>query len=62
MRLKILVSIAGLGNPKRGMSDFAYAPGETVTVTKNVAEAWIANGIAEAAEPALEIAPKPKKK
>lgn len=50
MKIKILDSIAGHGNPKLGIPEFSYGPGQIVTVKHSLAVALIKRGAAIAAE------------
>jgi hypothetical protein len=60
MKVKMLVSIAGHAEPKYGLPEFAFKPGEVVELTDTLAKAWIAGWLAEAVEE--KKAPEDKKK
>ena len=46
MKVTIVQSIAGHADPRYELEDFSFRPGETVDLNDELAEAWLASGIA----------------
>jgi hypothetical protein len=46
LRVVIQQPVAGLAEPRYGLDDFSFRPGEIVDLDNALAEAWIASGIA----------------
>ena len=47
MKVRMLVSIAGHAEPKYGLPEFAFKPGEVVELNDTLAEAWVTAEIAQ---------------
>lgn len=47
MRVRMLISVAGNAAPLYDLPDFAFKPGDTPELNKDLAKAWIAAGHAE---------------
>jgi len=51
VKVEMLTSIAGNPEPRYGLDDFAFSPGQVVDLHPDLARAWIAGGLAKAAVP-----------
>lgn len=61
MKVCMCVSIAGHAEPMYGLGDFSFSPGDVVDLHPDLAEAWLANGHAEAAPEEVAEEPEVKK-
>lgn len=48
VKVEMLVSIAGLPEPRYELGDFSFAMGQVVDLNPDLARAWVAGGIAKA--------------
>ncbi len=61
MQITMQTSIAGHADPRYGLPDFGFAPGQVVDVHPDLAAAWVAAGIA-APTPEDDPQPSPNRK
>lgn len=61
MRVLIQVSIAGNADPRYNLEEFSFQPGQIADVDPDLAQAWIASGVALPAAAKAESEPAPAK-
>ena len=61
IRVVIQEPIAGLADPRYGLADFSFRPGQIADIDDALAEAWLASGVAKSKEEIdAEIPPPPE--